>query len=130
MAQAANNGERGRLSALKINWMLLLPPSLRRAGKMPEKREWCYLQPPAVFEVAPCECGNHDTQWSEFKGHLWCPECQKDFIPMHNGVFDGPIPAELAAMLGITFDRYIIETGEVERYDVKQLGWVRSTEND
>lgn len=83
-----------------------------------EKRTWAYLQPPKAFEVAPCACGNHETQWSEFKGHLWCDKCQVDFKPAHNGVFDGPIPLHVSAMLGLRFDRFNLVTGRVERMDL------------
>lgn len=82
-----------------------------------ERRKWCYLQAPAAYEIAPCTCGNAETQWSEFVGHLWCDRCQKDFIPSHGGVFDGPIPVHTAKLLGVAFDRRNLETGEVERFD-------------
>lgn len=82
-----------------------------------EKRTWCYAQSPAVYEISPCECGNGDTQWSEFKGHLWCAKCEKDFIPKHNGVFDGPIPVAVCGMLGISFDRINLETNEIEKFE-------------
>lgn len=82
-----------------------------------EKRKWCYLQKPSVFEVAPCDCGNYDTQWSEFKGHLWCSKCEKDFIPEHNGILDGPIPVNVCKMLGISFDRINLETNIIERFE-------------
>ena len=87
------------------------------AKAMPSKRRWCYVQKPSVFEVAPCTCGNHETQWSEFEGHLWCEKCQKDFIPEHNGIFEGPIPAKAAGLLGISFDRLNLETERVEKFD-------------
>lgn len=58
-----------------------------------KKRVNCYIQPPRVFDIAPCSCGNADTQWSEYEGHLWCAKCEKDFIPEHTGIFSGPIPA-------------------------------------
>lgn len=83
----------------------------------PERRTWAYLQPPKAFDIAPCACGNHDTQWSEFKGHIWCDKCQLDFKPAHGGVFDGPIPTQLAHMLGLRFDRVQLATGRVERRD-------------
>jgi hypothetical protein len=86
-----------------------------------EKRTWHYLLPPAAFEMAPCSCGNHQTQWSEFKGHLWCAKCEKDFIPSHGGVFDGPIGVKLAAMLGVVFHRFNMVTGKAERYDTDTL---------
>lgn len=81
------------------------------------KRAWCYVQPPAAFEVAPCACGNHETQWSEYEKHVWCDKCQKDFIPEHGGIFSGPIPVNAAAMLGVSFDRYIIATQTVQRFN-------------
>lgn len=96
---------------------------------MLEKREWCYLQPPKAFEIAQCDCGDDDAHWSEFKGHLWCAKCQKDFIPAHGGVFDGPIQVGVAAMLGISFDRYIITTGKVERFDPEAANWVEHSES-
>ena len=85
-----------------------------------EKREWCYVQPPQTYEIAPCDCGTVATQWSEYKGHLWCEECQKDFIPSHNGLFDGPIGVELCRMLGISFDRVNLKTGEVEPFKMDE----------
>ena len=83
----------------------------------PDKRTWCYIQPPAAYEVAPCDCGNADTQWSEFVGHLWCAKCQKDFKPSHSGVFDGPIPLQVATLLGLSFDRIDLATDEVQKFD-------------
>jgi len=86
---------------------------------MPEKtkRTWVYIQKPSDYEISGCTCGNNDPQWSEFVGHLWCEPCQKDFIPTRNGVFDGPIPSEAAAILGMSFDRINLETNQVEHYD-------------
>jgi hypothetical protein len=79
-----------------------------------EKRWWCYTQYPRVYSIAPHKCGNNGV-WSEFKHHLWCARCKVDFVPKHWGIFDGPIPIGLCGLLGIRFDRYIIETGEVFR---------------
>ena len=84
-----------------------------------EKRTWHYLQPPSSFEMAPCPCGNHDTQWSEFRGRLWCEKCQVDFVPAHAGIFDGPIGLGVCAILGISFDRFNMETQQVERFDAE-----------
>jgi hypothetical protein len=77
------------------------------------KRTWVYAQPPSDYEMSPCPCGNADTEWSEWKNHLWCPKCQKDFIPEHKGVFDGPIPIEVAKLLGMDFRRVDLETGKI-----------------
>lgn len=85
-----------------------------------QKRTWCYVQAPCLYEMAPCACGNHDTQWSEYQGHLWCERCQIDFKPSHNGIFDGPIPVAISAMLGISFDRFNLETRQVEKFELGQ----------
>ncbi len=89
-----------------------------------EKRKWCYVQPPSAYEMAPCACGNHDTQWSEYAKHLWCPKCEIDFIPEHAGVFDGPIPMATSMMLGMSFDRINLETNEIEpfKFEYEQNG--------
>lgn len=78
------------------------------------KRKWFYLSPPKVYEVAPCSCGNQDTQWSEYEAHIWCENCQKDFIPQHNGIFSGPLLLKTAQMMGLSFDRFNLETNQVE----------------
>lgn len=84
-----------------------------------EKRTWCYLQPPSAYEIASCACGNENTQWSEFKERLWCDRCAVDFIPAHNGIFDGPIPVSICGVFGISFDRLNLETNEVEPFEVE-----------
>lgn len=68
--------------------------------------------------MAPCACGNTQTQWSEFDRHLWCEVCQRDFIPSHAGIFDGPIAIQLAARLGINFDRFNMVTKKVEKFNI------------
>lgn len=79
-----------------------------------EKRSWVYVMRPSKYEIDGCACGNADPDWSEYKGHLWCQKCEKDFMPSNNGVFDGPIPVGVASLLGMSFDRYNLETKEVE----------------
>lgn len=86
-----------------------------------EKRTWHYIQSPKVHEIAFCSCGNEDTQWSEYEKHLWCDKCQKDFIPTSNGIFDGPIAIQTARMLGLSFDRYNLQTNQVEVIDDIEL---------
>lgn len=71
-------------------------------------RVWVYRQRPAHYGVAGCACGNDDPDWSEFEGHLWCAECQIDFIPKHSGVFDGPILVGCAEILGYDFSRILL----------------------
>lgn len=92
-----------------------------------EKRTWCYRMSPSSYEMAPCDCGNGHTQWSEFVGHLWCDKCEKDFIPSHNGIFDGPIPINLASMMGVSFDRIDLITQKIQKFNV-DLGEYDSAE--
>jgi hypothetical protein len=74
-----------------------------------------YIQRPSAYEIGGCDCGNADPDWSEFKGHLWCATCQKDFIPKHGGVFDGPIPINVAHMLGLCFSRLHLKCQLIEQ---------------
>lgn len=78
-------------------------------------REWVYIQRPKDYGVSGCACGNEDPDWSEFKGRLWCQTCRVDFIPQHNGVFDGPILVNVSHLMGLCFSRYIIATQEIEK---------------
>lgn len=79
-----------------------------------KKRKWCYLQSPSSYQVAGCDCGNENTQWSEYQEHLWCSICQKDFKPANNGIFDGPIAVNTCAMFGTYFHRVNLESGNIE----------------
>ncbi len=78
------------------------------------KRTWIYVQRPRQYEISGCPCGNEDPDWSEYKGHLWCATCQKDFIPERDGIFGGPIPVNGAALMGIDLRRFNLETQKVE----------------
>lgn len=91
-----------------------------------QKRTWCYLQSPKVYGISSCQCGNVDTQWSEYKEHLWCEQCQKDFIPENMGIFDGPIIVETCFLLGISFDRLNLETNRVEKFNRETVNWEES----
>lgn len=50
-------------------------------------------------------------------------KCQKDFIPSHGGIFDGPIPAQAAKLLGISFDRIDLETNKVTVASQRPKTW-------
>lgn len=91
--------------------------------KASEYRKWCYAQPPSDYEIAPCSCGNTDTQWSEFKGQLWCAKCEKDFTPVHSGVFDGPICVDVCRLMGIRFDRINLKTQTLEIFDAETCSY-------
>lgn len=86
---------------------------------MPEelkKRIWCYCGSPKNFLIPVHTCGA-EPQWSEFEGHCWCPQCEIDYKPEDNGIFDGPILLKVTNLCGIVFDRFIIETREVQLQD-------------
>ena len=93
-----------------------------------KKREWVYLMAPKDYEMAGCDCGNLDVQWSEWQGMLWCDRCQKDFVPADSGLFDGPIGVNLCALMGITFDRLNLATHAVERFDLETGKYVPAVE--
>jgi hypothetical protein len=83
-----------------------------------KKRKWIYVQRPISYEISGCpHCGNDDCDWSEYEKHLWCANCEIDFIPEDNGVFDGPIPVRCAEMLGMCFDTHNIESGKIEKFE-------------
>ena len=80
-------------------------------------REWVYAQRPREYEMSGCPtCGNEDPDWSEFQHRLWCPKCQVDFVPESSGLFDGPVPVNIAQMLGFDLRRIILATGEVQEF--------------
>lgn len=85
------------------------------------RRTWYYALPPSAFELSPHSCGKVATQWSEFERHVWCDACQVDFIPEHNGVFDGPIPLKTAAMMGLVFDRVLLPSLTIDRFDIDRM---------
>lgn len=85
------------------------------------RRKWCYAQPPATYAIGPCKCGNSELQWSEWKGYVWCNKCSLDFIPTHNGIFDGPIPLGAANLMGIHFDRIDLYTQKI----IKETEWLQ-----
>lgn len=68
-----------------------------------KRRSWWYVQPPAAFDCACDQCGGANLAWSEFRGLVWCYDCQIDTAG-NGGIFRGPIPVTLCAMLGITFN--------------------------
>ena len=80
-----------------------------------EKRTDVYCERPYKFEMSGCpDCGNDDCDWSEFKHHLWCQKCNKDFIPASSGIFDGPVCVAACELIGIYFDTIDIATGEIK----------------
>jgi len=69
-----------------------------------EKRMWCYIQPPPMFGIKCDKCGGENITWSEWQGLIWCFDCEIDTVGT-KGIFDSPIPKQMAELLGISFDR-------------------------
>ncbi len=104
-----------------------LSPSNERYGggfEVSRKRIWVHVQKPAAYEVYCNLCGWDGCAWSEFDGHIWCYKCEKD-VKGTPGIFGGPVPIALSAMLGIVFHRVSIRTGKVSYMDDrgKYSGW-------
>ena len=77
-----------------------------------KRRSWTYCQQPTAYEIECDLCGGSKITWSEYVGKIWCYSCQKD-TPGTPGVFDGPIPIQLAEMMGMSFDRIDIKTRKI-----------------
>lgn len=98
------------------------------------KRTHCYVQNPIMYDINCPICGGSKVDWSEFEGHIWCYECEKDiYIDLyHSGIFSGPIPTGLANSLGVSFDRINIETKEILDFDTNiaifNSSWVKTEE--
>ncbi|MBU6231381.1 hypothetical protein KGP36_01830 [Patescibacteria group bacterium] len=88
---------------------------------MAKKRETCFIQQPAVYEVFCDLCGSVNTTWSEYEHMIWCFECEKD-TPGTSGIFGGPIPIQVSKMLGISFDKIEIATGDILRMKTGEKG--------
>jgi hypothetical protein len=76
-----------------------------------KKRKWIYCQQPSVYEIRCNLCNGINITWSEFEGHIYCFDCKKD-VKGFSGIFDSPIPLEVAQMFGISFDRIDLKTKE------------------
>jgi hypothetical protein len=96
------------------------------------KRTHCYIQGPIEYEIFCPICGGRNVTWSEFEKHVWCFDCEEDvFIPLNDaGVFSGPIPIEISQMMGLRFDRFNLNTGQLVKFDTPEWEntWVRTPE--
>lgn len=85
------------------------------------KRKWCYSQSPIVYEIYCDICNGDNITWSEYKGLIWCFDCEKDTRGT-GGIFDGPIPIRFSNMMGINFDIIRLEDNELLKMDVDENG--------
>lgn len=85
------------------------------------RRRWVYVHEPPAYEIICNLCGNRHVTWSEYRGMIWCWRCLRD-VPGDGGIFSGPIPMEVAKMLGISFDRIHIPSGRILRMETSKSG--------
>jgi hypothetical protein len=85
------------------------------------KRDWCYCQKPAVYEVSCDLCGGDNTTWSEYQGRIWCFDCVRDTRGT-GGVFGGPIPLAACELMGLSFDRIRLSDGKRLRMMISHNG--------
>lgn len=82
-------------------------------------RTWHYAHHPVMFEVSCSKCEEtSNITWSEYVGHIWCYICNED-IKIENSILNGPIPMGVAQSFGISFDRIIMATGELDKFNNK-----------
>jgi len=87
------------------------------------KRTWVYAQSPTFYEIRCDLCGRTNVTWSEYIHHIWCYDCQKD-TKGTQGLLNTPIQTQVAAMLGVSFDRVMLSNDEYQKYDLKQHCWL------
>jgi hypothetical protein len=89
-------------------------------------RTWHYILPPQAFDCTCEKCGGRNLEWSEFESHIWCCDCEIDFDPgegEHAGIFSGPIPLQITALFGTSFDRYLIQEKKIQRFNIETHEW-------
>jgi hypothetical protein len=84
------------------------------------RRKWVYIQEPSAYGVH-CEICGGEVCWSEYRGMVFCWRCLRD-TRGSGGIFSGPIPMEVAKMLGISFDRIHIASGRILRMETSKSG--------
>ena len=82
------------------------------------KRIDCYVCSPVSMELTCPKCNGVNITWSEWEKHIWCYDCNLD-VEYKSGF--GPVPVQLASMLGIDLRRYNIESGEIVPNEINKL---------
>ena len=85
-----------------------------------QKRRWIYACQPVVYGMSCDKCSGTNITWSEFVGHIWCYNFKLDTLG-NPGIFDGPIPISIAALLGMSFDRISLKTGNVIKFRARKV---------
>ena len=81
---------------------------------------------PTAYEMRCDKCGGSNITWSEFEKCIWCYDCKID-TPGTGGIFDGPIPCEVAKIFGISFDRLYFKDKSIRKMRISgnKLIWRR-----
>lgn len=87
------------------------------------KRVWCYFQKPSRHEIECPVCKGNHLDWSEWDKNIWCYDCKKDYSN-YTSALSGPVPIQLATMLGLSLDMYNLETQEVQHYDLNKNDFI------
>jgi len=80
-----------------------------------KKRETYLIQYPQAYGIECDICGGVNLHWSEYDHLIWCYGCEKD-TKGTGGIFDGPVPVQLCKIMGMSFDRVNIVTGELIKF--------------
>jgi hypothetical protein len=91
-----------------------------------DKRKWCYILPPYIFEMKCPKCKGINITWSEYEHHIWCYDCEQDLNPKdteYAGIFSGPVPVNVSYILGLHFDRINFETNKVELFNLNTCNY-------
>ncbi len=82
-----------------------------------KKRKWMYTEKPSAFEIRCDKCGGHMITWSEYEHMIWCYQCKIDTLGT-GGIFDGPIPLEVARLFGHTFDKFYFKDKSIRKMEI------------
>ena len=69
---------------------------------------------PYQYDMYCDKCKGGNIEWSEWEHKIWCYDCKVD-TDGFPGIFGGPIPVGISALLGISFDRFYLKE-KIVRY--------------